>query len=102
MTEDPHVLGAMGSAPFDDEGVRTESRQVVAGGCLQGYFLSTYTARKLGMASTGNAGGSHNLVLTSRLTRPEDDFRGMLRNMGTGFLIPGLMGKGVNYATGES
>ncbi|HEY9573724.1 MAG TPA: metalloprotease PmbA [Pusillimonas sp.] len=101
MTEDPHILGAMGSAPFDDEGVRTESRQVVAGGCLQGYFLSTYTARKLGMASTGNAGGSHNLVLTSRLTRPEDDFRGMLRKMGTGFLVTELMGQGVNYVTGD-
>ena len=101
VDEDPHIAGAMGSAPFDDEGVRTLPRQVVQAGQLRGYFLSTYTGRKLGMASTGNAGGSHNLSLTSRLTRPQDDFRGMLRKMGTGLLVTELMGQGVNYVTGD-
>ena len=58
LTEDPHVRGAMGSSPFDDEGVRTRKRSVVTAGVLEGYFLSSYTARKLGMTTTGNAGGS--------------------------------------------
>lgn len=101
IDEDPHVVGAMGSAPFDDEGVRTTSRRLVESGVLQGYFLSSYTARKLGMAPTGNAGGSHNLSLTSRLTRPKDDFRAMLRKLGTGLLVTELMGQGVNYVTGD-
>jgi len=101
IDEDPHLPGGLGSAPFDDEGVRTRARSVVAGGVLQGYFLSTYTARKLGMASTGNAGGSHNLTLRSRLTRPEDDFRAMLKKMGTGLLVTELIGQGVNYVTGD-
>ncbi len=98
--EDPHVAGAMGSSPFDSEGVRTQARDVVQGGILQGYFLSTYTARKLGMQTTGNAGGSHNLTLTSRLTQPQDDFSAMLRKMGTGLLVTELIGQGVNYVTG--
>ena len=101
VIEDPFVPGAMGSSPFDDEGVRTLSRKVVEGGVLQGYFLSTYTARKLGMQSTGNAGGSHNLTLQSSLTRPDDDFRAMLRKLGTGLLVTELIGQGVNYVTGD-
>lgn len=99
--EDPHILGAQGSSPFDDEGVRTVSRNVVSGGVIEGYFLSTYTARKLGMVSTGNAGGSHNLTLTSRLTKPKDDFRAMLRKLGTGLLVTELIGQGVNYVSGD-
>ncbi|WP_459616875.1 metalloprotease PmbA [Bordetella sp. 2513F-2] len=101
VAEDPHIRGAMGSSPFDDEGVRTRARKVVSGGTLEGYFLSTYTARKLGMATTGNAGGSHNLSLTSRHTRPEDDFAAMLRKLGTGLLVTELIGQGVNYVTGD-
>lgn len=99
--ENPHVRAAMGSSPFDSEGVRTQARDVVVDGVLNGYFLSTYTARKLGMASTGNAGGSHNLSLTSRLTRSDDDFQAMLRKLGTGFLVTELIGQGVNYVTGD-
>ena len=91
----------MGSSPFDDKGVRTTARDVVTGGVLNGYFLSTYTARKLGMETTGNAGGSHNLVLSSRLTDPNDDFRAMLRKLGTGLLVTELIGQGVNYVTGD-
>ncbi|GGY46903.1 metalloprotease PmbA [Pseudoduganella sp. SL102] len=101
VSEDPHVPGGIGSAPFDEEGVRTQYRDVVKDGVLQGYFLSTYTARKLGMQTTGNAGGSHNLSLTSNLTRPEDDFAGMLKKMGTGLLVTELMGQGTNYVTGD-
>jgi len=101
VTEDPHVVGGIGSAPFDEEGVRTNKRDVVRDGVLQGYFLSTYSARKLGMKTTGNAGGSHNLSLTSKHTKKDDDFAGMLRKMGTGLLVTELMGQGTNYVTGD-
>lgn len=101
VKEDPHVVGAIGSAPFDEEGVRTQKRDVVKNGVLQGYFLSTYSARKLGMKTTGNAGGSHNLAITSSLTKKADDFAGMLRKMGTGLLVTELMGQGTNYVTGD-
>ena len=101
LIEDPHIPGASGSSPFDGEGVKTQHRAVVQDGVLQGYFLSTYSARKLGMKSTGNAGGSHNLSFTSNLTRPRDNFVGMLKKMGTGLLVTELMGQGVNYLTGD-
>ena len=101
VSEDPHLLKGKGSAPFDEEGVKTSARQVVDGGRVEGYFLSTYSARKLGMRSTGNAGGSHNLVLTSRRTRPGDDLDAMLRKLGRGLFVTELMGQGVNYVTGD-
>jgi len=74
---------------------------VVEGGRVEGYFLSSYSARKLGMKTTGNAGGSHNLFLTSRLTQPGDDLVEMLRKLGTGLFVIELMGQGVNYVTGD-
>ena len=101
MTEDPHVIGASGSSPFDGEGVKTQRRDVVKDGVLQGYFLSTYSARKLAMKTTGNSGGSHNLSFTSDLTKSRDNFVGMLKKMGTGLLVTELMGQGVNYITGD-
>ncbi len=101
IAEDPYVIGAVGSAPFDDEGCRTRARDVVVDGVVQGYFLSTYSARKLGMPSTGNAGGSHNLTMSSRLTKPTDDFKAMLKKLGTGLLVTELMGEGTNYVTGD-
>ena len=101
IAEDPHIVGAVGSAPFDEEGVRTVKRDVVKNGVVQGYFLSTYSARKLGMKTTGNAGGSHNLSLTSSKTRKGDDFVAMLKKMGTGLLVTELMGQGTNYVTGD-
>jgi PmbA protein len=101
VLEDPHVPRALGSAPFDEEGVRTVRRDVVRDGVVEGYFLSTYSARKLGMRTTGNAGGSHNLALVSKNTREEDDFAEMLRKLGTGLLLTELMGQGVNYVTGD-
>ncbi len=99
--EDPHVRRGKGSAPFDEEGVRTRARKVVSAGEVQGYFLSTYSARKLGMKTTGNAGGSHNLTLSSRQTRAGDDLDAMLRKLGTGLFVIELMGQGVNYVTGD-
>ncbi len=68
---------------------------------VQGYFLSTYSARKLGMKTTGNAGGSHNLIMRSSLTRKTDNFAAMLKKLGTGLLVTELMGQGVNYVTGD-
>ncbi|MFZ6767210.1 metalloprotease PmbA [Undibacterium sp. Di26W] len=101
VLEDPHVIGAVGSSPFDDEGVKTQKRDIVSNGVLQGYFLSTYSARKLGMQTTGNAGGSHNLSMTSSLTKRSDNFVAMLKKMGRGLLVTELMGQGVNYVTGD-
>jgi PmbA protein len=101
LDEDPHLAKGKGSAPFDDEGVLTRARQVVAGGVVQGYFLSSYSARKLGMRTTGHAGGAQNLVLTSRLTRPGDDLDAMLAKLHRGLFVIELMGQGVNYVTGD-
>ena len=101
VVEDPHVPAEIGSSPFDSEGVATARRYLVAAGRLNGYFLSTYSARKLGMKTTGNAGGSHNLALTSRLTRQLDDLPAMLARLGTGLFVTDLMGQGVNYVTGD-
>jgi PmbA protein len=101
IMEDPHVRGGKASAPFDEEGVKTQARQVVEAGKVQGYFLSTYSARKLGMRTTGNAGGAHNLSLSSRLTHAGDDLESMLQKLGTGLFVTELMGQGVNYVTGD-
>jgi len=99
--EDPHVRRAKGSAPFDDEGVVTRVRDVVTAGVVQGYFLSSYSARKLDMRTTGHAGGSQNLKLTSRLTQAGDDLDAMLRKLDRGLFVIELMGQGVNYVTGD-
>ncbi len=99
--EDPFIKGGKGSSPFDEEGVRVKARSVVDAGVVQGYFLGSYSARKLGMKTTGNAGGSHNLTLTSRHTRPGDDLDAMLEKLGTGLFVTELMGSGVNYVTGD-
>lgn len=99
--EDPFVLGGMGSSPFDEEGVSVKKRDVVVDGVVQGYFLSSYSARKLGMQTTGNSGGCHNLRIHSSLTAPGDDFRAMLAKLHTGLLVTDLMGQGMNYVTGD-
>jgi PmbA protein len=101
ITEDPFVLRGKGSSPFDDEGVRVRARKVVESGKVQGYFLSSYSARKLGMQTTGNSGGSHNMTFTSKLTKAGDDLDAMLQKLGTGLLVTELMGQGVNYVTGD-
>ncbi|MEY3508802.1 MAG: hypothetical protein RLZ21_557 [Pseudomonadota bacterium] len=100
LFELPHLKRMSGSAPFDEEGVRTKARSVISKGELQGYFLSTYSARKLGMQTTGNAGGAHHLKLHSMHT-PSGGLPGLLREMGTGLLVTELMGQGVNYVTGD-
>jgi PmbA protein len=99
--EDPHVLRGKGSAPFDDEGVRTKARDVVKAGVVQGYFLSTYSARKLGLRTTGHAGGSQNLSLTSQRTAAGDNLEAMLKKLQRGLFVIELMGQGVNYVTGD-
>jgi PmbA protein len=101
LVEEPHLPGALGSTPFDDEGVATRARTVVKAGRLEAYFLSTYSARKLGMKTTGNAGGAHGLRLISRLTQPTDNLRAMLRKLGTGLFVTELLGHGVNTVTGD-
>ena len=101
IDEDPFIRKGKGSAAFDDEGVRTRARRVLDGGVVQGYFLSTYSARKLGLKTTGHAGGSQNLRLSSRLTRPGDHLDEMLRKLGRGLFVTELMGQGVNYVTGD-
>ena len=101
VREDPFVPRGMGSSPFDEEGVRGQRRDVVKAGVLEGYFLSSYSGRKLGMKTTGNAGGAHNLELRSSLTQPGDDFQQMLRKMDRGLLVTELIGQGVNVVTGD-
>jgi PmbA protein len=101
VLDDPFVMQGKGSAPFDEEGVPTQKRTVVQNGKVEGYFLSSYSARKLGLTSTGNAGGSHNLKLTSSQTKAGDDLDAMLQKLGTGLFVTELMGQGVNYVTGD-
>ncbi|MFZ2449612.1 MAG: metalloprotease PmbA [Methylovulum miyakonense] len=95
--EQPYLPGALGSAAYDGEGVATQARDLVSGGVLQGYVLGTYSARKLGLQSTGNSGGVHNLSITSG----GHDFNAMLKQLGTGLLVTELMGQGVNMVTGD-
>ena len=97
ISERPHLPGALGSSPFDNDGVATRDREVVTDGVLQGYFLSAYTARKLGMETTGNAGGSHNLIVKPG----KRDFKGLLKKMDRGLLVTELLGQGVNYVNGD-
>jgi PmbA protein len=97
ISERPHIRGGFASSPFDDDGVATHDREVVKDGVLQGYFLSTYSARKLGLQTTGNAGGAHNLLVQPG----RHDLKGLLREMGTGLLVTELLGQGVNYVTGD-
>jgi PmbA protein len=101
VLEYPHEPKGKGSAPFDDEGVRTRARDVVDGGVVKGYFLSSYSARKLGMKTTGHAGGSQNLRLTHRRTQPGDDLAAMIAKLDRGLFVIELMGQGVNYVTGD-
>jgi PmbA protein len=95
--EQPHLPRALGSVPYDSEGVATYPRDLVTQGVLQSYVLSTYAARKLGLKSTGNAGGVHNLTVEPGSM----DLPGLLRAMGTGLLVTEMMGQGVNIVTGD-
>jgi len=97
IDEDPLLPGAMGSAPYDNEGVATRPRQLVAGGVLQGYVLSSYSARRLGLTTTGNAGGIHNLIVRPTLANLET----LLDAHPRMFLVNELLGQGVNTVTGD-
>ena len=97
ISERPHLRGGLASGYFDSDGVATQDREVVVDGVLQGYFLSVYTARKLGMQTTGNAGGCHNLIVHPG----KRDFQGLLKKMGRGLLVTELLGQGVNYVNGD-
>ncbi|MBK7324800.1 MAG: metalloprotease PmbA [Propionivibrio sp.] len=97
ISERPHLRGGLASSAFDSDGVRTHDREVIVDGVLQGYFLSAYTARKLGLQTTGNAGGCHNLIVHPGKL----DFRGLLKKMGRGLLVTELLGQGVNYVNGD-
>lgn len=97
MVERPHLRRALGSAPFDNEGVATRDRALVDGGVLTGYVLDSYSARKLGLATTGNAGGVHNLEVEGT----GEDLEGLLRRLDTGLLVTELLGQGVNLVTGD-
>ena len=97
ISERPHLLKGISSAAFDNEGVATHDRELVHDGVLQGYILSAYSARKLGLQTTGNAGGVHNLLVA----HGAEDQQALLRRMDTGLLVTELMGQGVNTVTGD-
>jgi PmbA protein len=97
ILERPHLPRGLGSAAFDAEGVATEDNDLVRNGTLQRYVLGSYSARKLGLQSTGNAGGTHNLVVKTG----SDDFSAMLKKLGTGLLVTEVMGQGVSIVTGD-
>ncbi|HET6654837.1 MAG TPA: metalloprotease PmbA [Gammaproteobacteria bacterium] len=97
ISERPHLPRALGSAAFDGEGVATRDRELIAGGVLQHYLLNSYSARKLGLQTTGHAGGVHNLLLSDG----SHDFDALLRQMDTGLVVTELMGQGVNGVTGD-
>ena len=97
IREDPAIRGGLASGPFDAEGVATVARDVVKDGVVQGYFLATYSGKKLGMPSTGNAGGNHNLHVTPGGL----DFDALLKKMHRGLVVTELMGQGVNNVTGD-
>ena len=93
----PDIPRGLASSPFDDEGVQVQHRTIVEDGVLRGYFLGSYAARKLGLSTTGNAGGNHNLILQSG----ELDFAGLVKTMSRGLVVTELMGQGVNGVTGD-
>jgi PmbA protein len=97
IDEDPHLLGGFGSAPFDSEGAATKVRRLIDQGVLTGYVLDSYSARRLHLTPTGNAGGSHNLIVSDQGA----DFDALMRQMDTGLLVTDLMGFGINLLTGD-
>lgn len=97
ITDDPHIPRGLASSPFDEEGVASRRREVVEKGVIQGYFLSSYAARKLGMKSTGNAGGNYNLLLKDT----GQDFAQLLKKMDHGLLVTEMLGQGINMVTGD-
>lgn len=101
LYEDPHISAGMGSMAFDSDGIAPRQRTVIGSGVLNGYFLSLYGARRLGLPPTGNGYGPTNLKLTSTLTQQGDNFEAMLMKLGTGLLVTSLAGNGVRMITGD-
>ena len=101
IEENPFLIGEMGSAPFDDEGVKVRPRLVVENGVIKGYFLSSYSAKRLNMHTTGNAGGSHNLRMFDNNSHTGNNLNEMFKLMGNGLFVTELMGQGVNIITGD-
>lgn len=97
IREEPHLKCALGSAPFDSDGMATQARDLVSDGVLRGYVLSAYSARKLGLEPTGNGGGVHNVIVEPG----GGDLAALLRTMGTGLLVTDMIGFGVNQVTGD-
>ncbi|MFU2080794.1 metalloprotease PmbA [Avibacterium endocarditidis] len=98
ISERPHLIGKLASSPFDSEGVRTRDMEIIEQGILQTYLLTSYSGRKLGMQSTGHAGGIHNWLVKPNL---QGGLTALLEKMGTGLLVTDLMGQGVNLVTGD-
>ena len=98
ISERPHLLKRLASTPFDSEGVRTQDLEIIQDGVLQTYLLTSYSGRKMGMQSTGHAGGIHNWLVKPNLT---GGLTSLLRQMGTGLLVTDVMGQGVNIVTGD-
>ncbi|MDO5053698.1 MAG: metalloprotease PmbA [Pasteurella oralis] len=98
ISERPHLIGQLASSPFDSEGVLTQNREIIEQGILQTYLLTSYSGKKLGMQSTGHAGGIHNWLVKPNLT---GGLQALLRQMGTGLLVTELMGQGINLVTGD-
>ena len=98
ISERPHLLKRLASTPFDSEGVRTQDLEIIQDGLLQTYLLTSYSGRKMGMQSTGHAGGIHNWLVKPNLT---GGLTALLRQMGTGLLVTDVMGQGVNIVTGD-
>nr|WP_308447398.1 metalloprotease PmbA [Parachitinimonas caeni] len=96
--ETPFLPRGLASSPFDGEGVAVHERDLVENGVLNGYFLSSYTARKLGMTTTGNAGGCHNLLIKPTITGGQAE---LIKTMGRGLLVTELLGHGINMVTGD-
>jgi PmbA protein len=102
ISDVPDIRKGLASSPFDEEGVQTQHRVIVENGVLRGYFLGSYSARKLGLRTTGNAGGNHNLILKPSGGRSaEQDFTGLLNTMSRGLLVTELLGQGINAVTGD-
>jgi len=101
ISERPHIKQALASSAFDSEGVKTLDREIITDGCLATYLLTSYSARKLGLETTGHAGGIHNWILNAKGEGAGGDFDTMLKTLGTGFLVTELMGQGVNVVNGD-
>ena len=98
ILENPHLKRGFSSTYFDSEGVQTKPRELIEDGVLRGYLLSSYSARRLGLETTANAGGHHNIIVQSSI---DEDLDQMIKDIQSGFLVTGLIGSGVNIVNGD-